>query len=257
VSHGSTTAVRENELLATLRCTTAFGCLTATAAAEVLRAMSRLRLKPGSVVFREQDPGSSLYVVVSGAVKLGRASPGGREILVAVLWAKEVFGELSVIDAAPRTMTATALGDVLLLELSGVALERLYGANPHLRIAMLRALARRVHEADEMLSGLVFRDAAGRLAKALLDLADRHGRETSGGVFIVEHGMTQTDLANLVGSTRETVNRLLREFAIRGWIQVEGRSTHVTDVDGLRRRAGLDRVFCTTTVDDQLISRRR
>ena len=110
--------------------------------------------------------------------------------------------------------------------------------NPTLAKHMLRALAQRLRRTNESLSDLVFSDVPGRVAKALLDLADRFGTATDKGVH-VPHDLTQEELAQLVGASRETVNKSLADFVSRGWIRLEGRAVTLLDVDRLARRAPL------------------
>jgi CRP-like cAMP-binding protein len=222
-----------------LRRCSPFASLDDTSVTSVLGAMRRIALEPGQVLFREGDSGQSVFMVASGRIKLGRVSASAREMMVAALIPGQMFGELSVFDAGPRTMTATAVGDAIVLELSAPSLERLYETYPAIRTGMLRALARRLRDADDMLADLVFLDTAARVAKVLLELAAQCGRPAKGGVTVVRHGMTQMDLAHRVGSTRETVNKVLGVFAMRGWLRLDDRCVRITDPDSLRRRAGL------------------
>ena len=101
---------------------------------------------------------------------------------------------------------------------------------------MLGALARRLRRTNDSLSDLVFSDVPGRVAKALLDLSNRFGRPTDAGV-LVDHGLTQEELAQLVGASRETVNKALADFASRGWLRLEAKAVVLLDVERLRHRA--------------------
>lgn len=204
---------------------------------EELRAMmTQTTLRRGETLFNEGDPGDRLYILLSGKVKLGHASPDGRENLLAVLGPGEIVGELTLFDPGPRSTTATAVAPTEMLTLDHSQLMAYVESHPQLAKDMLRALAQRLRRTNTALADLVFSDVPGRVAKALLDLADRFGSKTEDGVH-VPHDLTQEELAQLVGASRETVNKSLAEFVSRGWIRLEGRAVTLLDVDRLRRRA--------------------
>jgi CRP/FNR family cyclic AMP-dependent transcriptional regulator len=198
--------------------------------------MSRVSMRRGDVVFAEGDPGDRLYVVADGKVKLGRTATDGRENLLAVLGPGEMFGELSVFDPGARTSTATALTEGGLLGLSQPELRAWLAGRPEVAEELLRALARRLRRTNEAMADLVFSDVPGRVAKALLDLSEKFGTEHEDGV-LVAHDLTQEELAQLVGASRETVNKALADFAQRGWLQIEPRAVVLLDVDRISRRA--------------------
>lgn len=190
----------------------------------------------GHVVFQEGEKGDRLFVVLDGKVKISRAAADGRENLLAVLGPGEMFGELSLFDPGPRTATATAITESTLASLDHDDLRPLLLAQPAVAMQLLRALAQRLRRTNEAMADLVFSDVPGRVAKALLDLAERFGDESQDGV-LVRHDLTQEELAQLVGASRETVNKALSEFANRGWLRLEGRSVLLIDPERLARRA--------------------
>ncbi|TRW43261.1 Crp/Fnr family transcriptional regulator [Georgenia yuyongxinii] len=198
--------------------------------------MSETSLRRGETLFNEGDPGDRLYILTEGKVKLGHTAPDGRENLLAVLGPGELLGELTLFDPGPRSTTATAVAPTRLLELEHQDLMEFLEGRPSLAKHMLKALAQRLRRTNESLADLVFSDVPGRVAKALLDLADRFGEITDDGVH-VPHDLTQEELAQLVGASRETVNKSLAEFVSRGWIRLEGRAVLLLDLDRLRRRA--------------------
>jgi CRP/FNR family transcriptional regulator, cyclic AMP receptor protein len=205
--------------------------------AEALRSsMTEVHVHKGESVFEEGDPGDRLYVIVEGKVKLGVTSPDGRENLHAILGPGEMFGELSLFDPSPRRATATAVSDCTLLGLGQTNLRGWLTGRPEVAEALLQALAQRLRRTSDALSDLVFSDVPGRVAKALLDLADRFGVQTPEGV-VVTHDLTQEELAQLVGASRETVNKALADFASRGWIELESRQVTILDVERLDRRS--------------------
>ncbi len=206
-------------------------------AAEALRdTMVEVTFTKGQEIFREGDPGDRLYVVLDGKVKLGVTSPDGRENLLGVQGPGEMFGELSLFDPVPRTATATAVTDCRLMGLGHQDLHTWLTGRPVLAQALLQALARRLRRTNDAMGDLVFSDVPGRVAKALLDLSERFGIDKPTGRHVT-HDLTQEELAQLVGASRETVNKALADFATRGWILLEPRGVTILDADKLVRRA--------------------
>ncbi|MET0953986.1 MAG: Crp/Fnr family transcriptional regulator, partial [Aeromicrobium sp.] len=168
--------------------------------------MASASLRRGEILFSEGDDGNQLYIVTEGKIKLGRTSPDGRENLLAILGPGQMFGELSFFDPGPRSATATAVTDVELKSLGHEALSPVLNAHPDVAHALLNQLAGRLRRTNEVVGDLVFSDVPGRVAKALLDLASRFGRRADDGIH-VNHDLTQEELAQLVGASRETVNK--------------------------------------------------
>src|ERR1700748_1314435 len=129
-----------------------------------------------------------------------------------------MFGELSLFDPRPRTSSASAVTDAVLASLKHQALTPFLRERPDVSLHLLRALAQRLRRANDVMADLVFTDVPGRVAKALLDLAGRFGEQTPEGLQ-VHHDLTQEELAQLVGASRETVNKALADFAARGWLR--------------------------------------
>ena len=190
----------------------------------------------GTVVFHEGEPGDSLYIVLGGKIKLGRRTADGRENLVAVMGPSDQFGELSLFDPGPRTSTAVAVTDARLARMSKQALRTWITQRPQIAEQLLRVVARRLRRTNAMLGDLIFTDVPGRVAKQLLQLAQRFGTQ-EGGALRVTHDLTQEEIAQLVGASRETVNKALADFAHRGWIRLEGKSVLISDFERLARRA--------------------
>ena len=205
-------------------------------ASVALRAsMIELDFARGQIVFSEGDPGDRLYVISEGKIKLGTTSSDGRENLLAILGPGEMFGELSLFDPGPRTATATALTETTLLGLSHDALGPWLSGRPGVAESLLKSLSQRLRRTNETLSDLVFSDVPGRVAKALIDLGMKFGEKKDDG-FLVHHDLTQEELAQLVGASRETVNKALADFAQRGWIKLEARAVMIIDYDRLLKR---------------------
>jgi CRP/FNR family cyclic AMP-dependent transcriptional regulator len=198
--------------------------------------MTEVRLRRGEVLFQEGEAGDRVYVIADGKIKLGHTAPDGRETLIAVLGPSEMLGELALFDPGPRAATATAIAPTRLLELRHDDLTGLLAGRPELSAQLLQSLARRLRKTNAALADLVFSDVPGRVAKALLDLAKRFGEPVDEGIRLV-HDLTQEELAQLVGASRETVNKALAEFGNRGWIRLEGKAVVILDEARLVRRA--------------------
>ena len=213
-----------------------FLALDPEGAAALRASLTERAVAQGEIIFQEGEPGDRLYVILEGKVKLGRSSNDGRESLLAILGPGEMFGELSLFDPGPRTSTAAALTDAVILALSNEQLRPWLAGRPEVAAALLQALARRLRRTNEAMADLVFSDVPGRVAKALMDLGEKFGEITAEGLMVT-HDMTQEELAQLVGASRETVNKALADFAQRGWIRLESRQVMILDVERLGRRA--------------------
>ncbi len=190
----------------------------------------------GSAIFTVGELGDRLYIILAGKVKLGRNSPDGRENLLAIMGPSDMFGELSVFDPGPRTSTATAVTDVRLATMDRMALREWINKRPEIAEQLLRVLARRLRRTNNNLADLIFTDVPGRVAKQLLQLARQFGQQ-EGQHLRVTHDLTQEELAQLVGASRETVNKALADFGHRGWLRLEGKSVVIQDAERLARRA--------------------
>lgn len=229
-------AREENDVQDRLRTAPLFAALDDDAASALRSSMVDQRLAKGDVLFSEGEPGEKLYILESGKIKLSHTSGDGRESIIAVLGAGEMLGELSLFDPGPRTATAIAVTNTKVLSMSHEALLPWLVGRPDLAVALLAALARRLRRTNEALADLVFSDVPGRVAKALLELGSKFGEESPDGL-LVHHELTQEELAQLVGASRETVNKALADFSQRGWLRIEQRSVTLLDVDRLDRRA--------------------
>jgi len=193
-------------------------------------------LKRGEHLYDEGAVDDKLYAVIAGKVKLTRTSPDGREVLVRVQGPGELFGELAMFDPEYRTSTAAAITDSRLAVIAHDDLRHVLCTRPSMAMLLLKELAQRLRNLTETTTGLIFTDVPGRVARALLELADKFGTEQDNGI-LVNHDLTQEELAQYVGASRETVNKALADFANRGWLQLSAKAVLLTDLDRLRRRA--------------------
>ena len=203
----------------------------------LLPKFSPVSVQRGQVIFRERDVDEGhIYVVLDGRIGLERHDDRDHSTMLAVLGPSEMFGELSALDPGQRTSTATALMPTRLAMLRAEDLLDWATHRPVIARQLLRVLARRLRRTNDTVAGLVFVDVPGRVAGAVLDLAGRFGEPTDDGLR-VRHALTQDQLAQLVGASRETVNKVLANFSARGWLTLESRSLVLRDVDAVRKRA--------------------
>jgi CRP/FNR family transcriptional regulator, cyclic AMP receptor protein len=191
----------------------------------------------GEVIFREEDPGDWLCVVISGLVKVYRSSPDGDEMLLVTLGPASVFGEVPMIDGGLRSASAAAVEATTLLTVSRAALLEALRSSPELADRLLRSLGSMVRRLTDQAADLVFLDLHGRVAKLLLALAGERGTNEAGGRALDLH-LTQSDLANMVGGSRQSVNQVLNSFERLGYLELEGRRIVIRRPDLLQRRAG-------------------
>ena len=184
-----------------------------------------------SVILFEDDPGDSLFVIRDGRVKVVLVGEDGREVILGVLGVGEHFGELSLIDDQPRSAHVIAMEDSSLLVLRRDDFRRRVETSPAVAWTLLSELSRRLRRADGKIGGLVLLDVPGRIARLLLDMSEEGGSET------IEKPLTHQTIAQMIGASRETVSRAMREFQDHGWIDVERRKIRVADREGLKRRA--------------------
>lgn len=202
-----------------------------------------VRLRRGQLLCREGEHGEVLYLVVRGKLKMGKVSADGRERLLEILGPGDTVGEVDVFDLGPRVATVTAVTEASLLRLNRDHLQSLLSRRPAMAEALLGQLARRLRTDAQALADLAFLDVPGRVAKALLDLAARFGVAAANGGVHVAHDLTQEELAQLVGASRESVNKALADFAARGWVRIKPRAVVIVDVRRMRSRIALPGVM--------------
>jgi CRP/FNR family transcriptional regulator, cyclic AMP receptor protein len=204
--------------------------------ASLANRLRRRRFRKGEVIFHQGDPGDSLHVVVSGAVKIVLPSAEGEEAIIATLRTGDFFGELALLDDSPRSATATSLEPTELLVLPRGVFMDLLDTLPGLRDALLAGLARELRRLTGHVEELHFLDLAGRLAMRLTRLAYESEPDAEGSVRL-EWPYTQSDLAAMIGGTRQSVNRLLSELVDEGLISIQPDALVINDVARLARRA--------------------
>lgn len=194
------------------------------------------RYRKGNVIFVQGEQGERCFAIVGGSVKISAYHSDGREAVIAVLGPGDVLGELSLFDQAARSADATAIEDTELLSLDAHAITEAIRAHPDLGLSLLRVLGRRLRHTNETLQDIAFFDVPGRVARRIADLAETHGDKTDDGVLI-DLPLSQENLAQMVGATRESVNKALALLKRRGLVSRVGRRYIVSDIAKLRSRA--------------------
>jgi CRP/FNR family transcriptional regulator, cyclic AMP receptor protein len=207
------------------------------AAFALARQLQPVDFPRGHTVFAQGVPGDRLYIIISGKVKICRRSPDDREHLLAIMGPSDMFGELAVFDPpGPRTSIVTTITAVRAVSVDRDGVRAWIADRPEVAEQFLRVLARRLRRTNDNLADLMFTDVPGRVAKQLLQLAQRFGTQEDGAMRVT-HDLTQEEIAQLVGASRETVNKALGDFAHRGWIQLEDKGMLICDSERLAGRA--------------------
>lgn len=205
---------------------------------EALRPAIRMRTFPkDSHLFREGDPGSHLYLVKSGQVKIVQVGAGGGEIVFAIVGPGEVLGELSLFEAdGERSADAVALEPTECALLARDPVNAFLLAHPMLLLRMISSLVGYIQRKDRAMAEVAFLDIPGRIAQRLIDLAESRGERSGEGV-VIRIPLSQRTLAGMVGASRENVNRALHRFVELGYISQARGTITVHRPDELRKRA--------------------
>jgi CRP-like cAMP-binding protein len=195
--------------------------------------MRSRRFRRGEVIFHLGDPGDALFVIMSGDVKISLPSETGEEAILATLGSGAVFGELALLDGAPRSASATALTATETVVLPRDRFRELIATEAGVRDALLASIAGELRRLTTHVEELHFLDITGRLAARLVRLAQDGGTRTADGGIRLRKNLTQGDLAAMVGCTRQSVNKLLGQFTDDGMIRLEREGIVVTDMEGL------------------------
>lgn len=189
----------------------------------------------GQTIFNQGELGDSVFVVAKGLVKVMVNSPDGEEMVLTTVGPPDIFGELAVLDGGPRSAAAEALQQTTVLVVDRQTLADLISQRPALEQGLVRSLGKVVRRTTEHVSDLAFLHLPERVAKVLLVLADQRGT-AQGEDRVIDIQLTQTDLASMVGGSRQRVNLILRSFKERGYLEFDGRRIVIKRPDLLRKR---------------------
>jgi CRP-like cAMP-binding protein len=201
---------------------------------ETLNIISKLGIrktfKKDSVVLFEHEAGSALFVIISGKVKISRVSEDGKEVILTILSDSDFFGEMAIIDGQSRSANVTAMDDTDILIVQRNEFLQLLRDYPEISISLLQELTKRLRIADMKIKSLSLKDAEGKVATVILQLADDIGKIRQGTVEI-DRLPFQHDLANMAGTSRETISRTLHSFAKKGLVELDGNKLRILDFD--------------------------
>ena len=194
-------------------------------------------VKKKSAVFVPGDPSRQIYILKVGHIKISRVSEEGREVTLALLEPGDIFGELEVIQDSPRDTLAETLDDSQLCVIQKEQFLSMVRQKPEFSYRLTKLIGFRLKKIENRVEDLVFRDVHSRVALLLWQFSKDYGKATSKGIQI-EIKVTHQDIANLIGSIRETVSSVLGEFKKEGLITFEGRNIIVVRTDLLKNRTG-------------------
>jgi CRP/FNR family transcriptional regulator, cyclic AMP receptor protein len=190
--------------------------------------------RKGELIYSPFDRGEAMFLIESGRVRLFRSAADGRQVTLSMLDPGATFGQVSVLDEPMHDAYAEAMADSVVRILRVADLERTIDEHPRMALNLMRSLSERLRTAEDQIEALAFRPVPSRLAGKLLELMDRYGRVTPNGIRIDER-FTHMQLAEMIGTSRETLTKVLNEMRDAGLIDVRERLIWVLDADGLER----------------------
>ena len=191
--------------------------------------------KKNDVVLMEEKVGTALFVIIKGKVKVARSSTDGREVILTILSESDFFGEMAILDGLTRSATVTAIEESELFLIQRNDFLNLLREYPEISISLLQELTKRLRSADAKIKALSLKDAEGKVATVILQLADDIGKIKHGKVEI-ERLPLQQDLANMAGTSRETISRTLHTFAKKGLIELDGSKLSILDYEKFKEK---------------------
>jgi len=223
------------ESMQILRAVPIFSEIEESELAKIVRLCIRKKYKKGSIILlEEEETGAALFVIVSGKVKIVRTDDEGREVILSILGESDFFGEMAILDGLNRSASVVATTKTELIMIHRRDILKLIQDYPAVAIALLRELTLRLRKADAQIKSLSLKDAAGRVANVIIQLADDIGKIRHGRVEIEELPLQQ-DLANMAGTSRETISRMVHLFIKKGHIELQGNKLIVNDYEKFKR----------------------
>jgi len=197
---------------------------------EDLEKLARVAVKKtypkDNVIFFEQDEGDSLFIISRGSVKVAKISNEGKEVILAILGAGEFFGDMSLLDSKPRSATIIAIEETEVSSISRKEFHALIHEHPQMAVKLMSVLSQRLRDANRKIGNLALLDVYGRLARILMDFAKIEGRKLEDG----RRRPTHQAIANMIGTSRETVTRTLGDLHRRGYIRISGKEIIIQDL---------------------------
>lgn len=193
-------------------------------------------VKKKQPIFLPGDPSENLYLLKEGRVKITRIDESGKEFTLTLLEPGEIFGELGLFDDAPRETTAVAMEDSVICMMKRQDFENYAANKPELTFKLSKIMGLRLRQIENRIQEMLFRDVPSRLARLILRLIDRHPRETKRGIRL-DIKLSQQELANLIGATREMTSSVLNSFKKEGWIAIESKFIYLLNRKALEKIA--------------------
>jgi CRP-like cAMP-binding protein len=200
---------------------------------QLCRYAKHTALKRGASIFAKDDPGSSLYAVITGTVKISISSPDGRNAILNLVGPGEVFGEMSVLDGQPRSADAIANTNCEIFVIDRRDFLPFVRNQPTLAMKFIELLCARLRWTSEQVEQVILQDLPGRLASALLGLIEKRKPDPENHTIAI----TQQEISEMVGMTRESINKQLRAWSARNWVRLEHGAIVVLDAAALRELA--------------------
>ncbi len=200
---------------------------------KIFQVASRQRYHKDNIILIEEEVGSTMFVILSGRVKISRISDDGREVILSILSDGDFFGEMSLLDGHTRSANVTAIEESELLVIRREEFLQMLKEFPQIAINLLKELAQRIRKSDEHIKSLSLQDATGRVASTLLRIAEDSGVFRKGQVEIQELPLQQ-DLANMAGTSRETISRVIKSLTDDGYLKKQSGKIIILDYEKFR-----------------------
>ena len=213
---------------------------------ECLTSLSFYAKCPSSPVwtlFHQGDPGEEFMILTEGSVKVELMNSEGKELTLTILTPFQFLGELALLDDVPRSATVVSMEQSVLLSINKRDFARLLESYPRMSIPMLRQLTRRVRVLTDDIASMAFLDSYSRVTRKILNLGEEMGQTNAEGHILIDRPLTHQQLANLVGTTRETVTKILNEMKDNGLLDIRRHRITILDRDELHARADLSGIM--------------
>ena len=188
-----------------------------------------------TIILLEDEEGDTLFIILKGKVKVTTFSEGGKEVIFSILSEGDFFGDMSLLDGKPRSATVISIEDSELRLIRRIDFKKLVEMHPGIALKLLEELTSRLRKADERIESLALLDVTGRIAGILLQLANDHGERIGSVSLIIRSRPTHQELANMAGTTRETVTRVLKQLETRKYPSTNGKDITILDPAKFKR----------------------
>lgn len=225
--------MKNNDLITFLKEVPLFSHLDEEDFQQLTAICTEKKFEKGQTIFYEEDSGTGFYIIISGQVKIVMLSNDGREHILGLLRERDFFGEMSILDGEPRSATAIALVDTKAISITREDFTKVLRNNPDISIKIMFVLCKRLRRADRHVESLAFLSAPGRVARTLTELADEQGVQ-DGNTIVINHKMTRQEFANIAGTSRETLTRVLMDFQDEGILDISKNQIILVDKKSLK-----------------------